>query len=84
MGDNIIGKAGELRPVGYAGRNVKANSSVLLLGLHTAEEWQCAHEAVKHAETGRRVTLGFTGPNGDDINVSVERKGRQVIARKEP
>jgi hypothetical protein len=63
---------------------VKANSSVLLLGLHTAEEWQCAHEAVKHAEAGRRVTLGFTAPNGDDINVSVERKGRQVVARKEP
>ena len=63
---------------------MKVNSSVLLLGLHTAEEWQCAHEAVKHAETGRRVTLGFTGPNGDEINVSVERKGRQVIARKEP
>lgn len=60
----------------------KPHTSVLLLGLHTAEEWQCAHEAIKHVETGRQVTLEFEGPGGDEIKVSVQRKGRQVIARK--
>lgn len=61
---------------------MKPHTSVLLLGLHTAEEWQCAHEAIKHAEIGRQVTLEFEGPGGDEIKVSVQRKGRQVIARR--
>lgn len=63
---------------------MKNHNNVLLLGLHTAEEWQCAHEAVRHVEKGRRVHLGFEGPDGDAINLSVQQKGRQIIVRKEP
>lgn len=63
---------------------MKKHTSVLLVGLHTAEEWQCAHEAVRHVEKGRTIGLEFEGPDGDPINVSVSRKGRQITVRKEP
>lgn len=63
---------------------MKKHTSVLLVGLHTAEEWQCAHEAVRHVEKGRRIYLEFEGPDGDEIKLSVQQRGRQVIVRKEP
>lgn len=69
---------------GNRATNMKPHNTVLLIGLHTAEEWQCAHEAVKHAEKGRRVRLEFEASDGEPINVSVQRKGRQIIVRKEP
>lgn len=60
----------------------KSNSSVLLVGLDTAEQWQCAHDAVRHAEKGRAVQLEYEGPDGDEIVVSVVRRGRQIIVRR--
>lgn len=63
---------------------MKQHTNVLLLGLHTAEEWQCAHEAVRHVEKGRRIHLEFEGPGGDAINLSVQQQGRQIVVRKEP
>ncbi|MAL49627.1 MAG: hypothetical protein CMH18_07700 [Methylophaga sp.] len=60
----------------------KSNSSVLLVGLDTAEQWQCAHDAVRHAEKGRDVELEYEAPDAGDIVLNVSRRGRQVIIRR--
>lgn len=60
----------------------KSKSSVLLVGLDTAEEWQCAHDAVRHAEKGREIELEYEAPGDVDIILSVTRRGRQVIVKK--
>lgn len=60
----------------------KSNTSVLLVGLDTAEQWQCAHDAVRHAEKGREIELEYEAPGERDITVAVRRKGRQVIVRR--
>lgn len=60
----------------------KSNTSVLLVGLDTAEQWQCAHDAVRHAQPGKEIELEYEAPGDRDIVVSVRRKGRQVTVRR--
>lgn len=38
---------------------------IVLRDLHTAIEWQCAHNIIEHAVPGERVCITYETPNGD-------------------
>lgn len=37
---------------------------IVLHGIKTIIEWQCAHNAVEHAEAGKRNALAYATPEG--------------------
>lgn len=61
----------------------KRRTHIVLRHLHTAHEWQCAHNAVEHAEPGRKITLTYGTPDGD-LTLSVQPVGTtQLVITKE-
>ena len=43
---------------------------IILKGLHTAHEWQCAHNIIEHAEPGKKIKITYGTPDGDlDLEV---------------
>ncbi len=42
----------------------KQRTRIVLKGLESAIEWQCAHNAVTHAEMNKRITLEYETPDG--------------------
>jgi hypothetical protein len=56
----------------------KQRRKVVLKGLTTAVEWQCAHVIVEHAEPGKVVTLTFGTPAGD-LTLQVQPVGQEKL-----
>ena len=54
---------------------------VVLHDVETVEEWQCAHDAAKHAEKGVDYTLEYETPQGDLVLV-VRKRGKVVHVQK--
>ena len=47
---------------------------IVLKKIHTEREWQCAYDAIEHAETDKRVLLSYETPDGD-IQLEVKPVG---------
>ncbi|KAE8546116.1 hypothetical protein [Marinobacter nauticus] len=60
----------------------KQRRKVVLKGLESIIEWQCAHDAVRHAEPGQRVVLEYETPEGTLV-LGVQPVGQEklVISR---
>lgn len=56
----------------------KQRRKVVLKGLRTAIEWQCAHEMVNHAEPGQCITIDFGTPDGD-LTLQVQPVGQEKL-----
>ena len=60
----------------------KQRSKIVLKGLDTIIEWQCAFDAVNHAVKNQRVVLEYETPEGT-ITLGVQPVGQEklVISR---
>lgn len=56
-------------------------SKVVLHNIDDAVEWQCAHEAVKHAEKGVDYTLEYEVPTGS-LELVVRKRGKVIHVQK--
>jgi hypothetical protein len=54
---------------------------IVLHGIKTIEEWQCAHDAVKHAEKGTDFTLEYETPQGE-LTLVARKRGQVVHIQK--
>lgn len=61
---------------------VKINA-VKLWGLNDPVEWQCAHDAVRHAEPDRRIILEYETPNGDLKLIVTVRKNVAHVKKRD-
>ena len=52
---------------------------IILQGIKTPHQWQCASDAVRHVIPGQRVTLDYGSPSGNiKLHVSQERGAVKV------
>ena len=51
---------------------------IVLKGLTTEIEWQCAHNMVGHAEMGKVIHLTYGTPDGD-LTLQVQPVGREKL-----
>jgi len=58
--------------------SAKQRRKVVLKGLRTPIEWQCAHEMVGHAEPGQRITIEFETPDGP-LALQVQPVGQEKL-----
>ena len=54
---------------------------IVIHGLVTEIEWQCAFNASGHADPNQRITLEYETPDGD-LTLIVEDTGACVLIRK--
>jgi len=57
-------------------------TTVVLQNLNTIIEWQCAHDAVRHVETDKKITLTYDVPGGE-LTLSVSELQGAVVVTKE-
>ena len=51
--------------------------TTVLHNIHTAIEWQCAHDALRHAVKRKKITLTYATPEGD-ITLVVGMRGLET------
>lgn len=56
----------------------KQRTKVVLKQLESIIEWQCAHDAVNHAEKNQRVVLEYETPEGT-ITLQVQPVGQEKV-----